>query len=114
MSRHDTRRRFEQWAKNPDCEANTISAVAGVSMADVAKVENLDPTMGQSPFALARGTTFERALFRDNAARLIEALVKAEVLPRDSSGLADLRLRMNGGPIQNQAEAQRRTNELLS
>ena len=30
----DTRRRFEQWASNPQCEANTISAVQNVRMSD--------------------------------------------------------------------------------
>ena len=29
----DTRRRFEQWARNPACEANCISAVHDISMA---------------------------------------------------------------------------------
>jgi hypothetical protein len=113
MGRHDTRRRFEQWAKNPDCEANTISAVAGVSMADVAQQEGLKPTMGQSPYALARGTTFERALFANGATRLIDALVEADVLSTGSSGFVDLRLRMNGGPIKDHAEATKRTTDLL-
>lgn len=112
--RRDTRRRFEQWAKNPDCEANTISAVAGVDMADVAEVENLTPTMGQSPFALARGTTFERSLFENDGERIIEALIEAEVLPKGSSGLLDLRLRMNGGPIADQETAHARTCEILA
>lgn len=112
-ARHDTRRRFEQWAKNPDCQANTISAVAGVSMADVAKAEGLNPTMGQSSFALARGTTFERSLFINDAARLIEALIEQSVLPADSEGLLDLRLRMNGGALKDQRIAFEQTCQLL-
>ena len=105
--------RFEQWVKNPDCEANTISAVAGVRMEEVAKAEDLDPTMGQSPFALARGTTFERFLLRDDAKRLIEALVEAKVLPAGASGLLDLRLRMNGGPTKDLDTAYGKTRDLL-
>lgn len=111
--RHDTRRRFEQWAQNPDCEANVTSAVAGVSMADVAKAEGLEPSMGQSPFALARGETFERALFRDDAERLLDALIEANVLPPRSSGFVDLRLRINGGPIQDHALAYTKTCDVL-
>src|SRR4051812_2567596 len=63
--RRDTRRRFEQWARNPHCQANALSAVHNVAMADVAKHEGHKPTMGQSPFAIQRGQTFERSLFRD-------------------------------------------------
>jgi len=66
-SRRDTRRRFEQWAHNPTCQANTISAVHGISMADVATRESGRSSMGQSPFAIARGQAFERGLFRQNA-----------------------------------------------
>jgi hypothetical protein len=57
--RRDTRLRFEQWARNPACEANTLSAVHGIPMVEVAKAEGSQITMGQSPFALARGQTFD-------------------------------------------------------
>lgn len=93
----DTRLRFEQWAKNPQCMANAISAVHNVRMSDVAKREGAPVTFGQSPFALARGRTFERSLFRDDAKAMFEALQKARVLPDDRTGFLDLRLRMNGG-----------------
>jgi hypothetical protein len=33
----DTRWRFEQWARNPEFEAKTTSAVLGVSMVEVAR-----------------------------------------------------------------------------
>ena len=36
-ARGNTRARFEQWAKNPACRANTLSAVRNVPMADVAR-----------------------------------------------------------------------------
>jgi hypothetical protein len=109
----DTRRRFEQWVQNPTCEANTISAVHGIKMSEVVTYEGGQPTMGQSPFALARGLQFERILFRRDAATLIEALVKAGVLPKGSSGFVDLRLRLNGGRSRTLAEARSSTADLL-
>jgi hypothetical protein len=94
----NTRLRFEQWVKNPSCQANTLSAVHNVRMADAARRAGITPSFGQSPFALASGTVFERELFRDDGARLIAALVEAGVLPPGASGLLDLRLRAKGGP----------------
>ncbi len=89
--------RFEQWAKNPTCEANTVSAVHNVRMSEVAKSVDLPPTFGQSPFAIARGQEFERGFLARDGARLFEALTTAEVLPEGADGFLDLRLRMNGG-----------------
>src|SRR3954449_9775749 len=103
--RRDTRRRFEQWVRNPHCDANAISAVAGLEMAHVARAEGLTPTMGQSPFAIARGTTFEASLFRDDAQRLHGALGDGGVLAAGASGFLDLRLRMVGGPLKTLDEA---------
>ncbi len=111
--RRDTRIRFEQWARNPECRANTISAVHGISMAEVAKSEGTTPTMGQSPFAIARGQNFERALFRDDAQLLRTALVEAGVLSQDSTGFKDLRIRQNGGPLAKLDDALRATAALL-
>lgn len=51
-SHRDTRRRFEQWAHNPGCQANALSAVHNIPMVDVVKHEGGRPTMGQSPFAI--------------------------------------------------------------
>ncbi len=92
----DTRLRFEQWAKNPQCTANAISAVHNVRMSEVAKREGAPITFGQSPFALARGQTFGRSLFRAQGKTKPEALHKARVLPEDRTGFADFRLRMSG------------------
>lgn len=111
--RRDTRLRFEQWARNPLCEANAISAVHGVPMAEVAKREGTKPTMGQSPFAIARGQTFERSLFREDATRLREALVKAGVLAEGAEGFRDFRLRLVGGPYHALDEALAATAEFL-
>jgi hypothetical protein len=82
-------------------------------MADVALRDGIAPTMGQSPFALARGHSFERSLFRNAAHGLREALVAAGVLPDDARGLADCRLRLSGGPMKNLQDALNRTAQLL-
>lgn len=113
-SRRDTRLRFEQWAKNPKCDANVLSAVHGVSMAHVAKAEGLNPSMGQSPFALARGQMFEGRLFKNGAERLIPELALHEVLSRPEAEFRDLRLRKNGGPFQKLDEARAATEKLLA
>jgi hypothetical protein len=89
--------RFEQWANNPGCEANTMSAVHNVKMANVAVRAGVTPTFGASPFALARGEQFEFNLLRDDAARLLPALIESGVLPDGSTRLHDLRIRMNRG-----------------
>jgi hypothetical protein len=69
--------------------------------------------MGQSPFAIARGQTFERALFRNQADSLFEGLKASGVVPGNASGLADLRLRMNGGRLHNLDDARSGTSDLL-
>jgi hypothetical protein len=96
-ARRNTRGRFEQWAKNPVCEANTLSAVHNVRMDKAAESIGLEPSFGQSPFAIARGNTFEAGLFYNNAERLRTALERRGCLPAGSSGFLDLRLKMNGG-----------------
>jgi hypothetical protein len=96
-ARRNTRMRFEQWAKNPACEANTVSAVHNMRMDKVAAHEKIDTPFGQSPFAIIRGDTFERSLFAQQGERLLEGLVKKGVLPASANTFRDLRLRMNGG-----------------
>jgi hypothetical protein len=112
-SHRDTRRRFEQWARNPQCQANVISAVHNIRMAEVAKKEGAKATMGQSPFAIARGQTFEKVLFRNSAATLLGALKKASVLPDHASEFLDLRLRLNGGRCHSLDESLGKTADLL-
>ena len=82
-------------------------------MAEVALREGLPQTTGQSPFAIARGQTFERILFRDDAKVLREALVEAGVVETKAKGLADFRLRMNGGRLRDHDEAIEATSRLL-
>ncbi len=96
-ARRNTRGRFEQWAKNPTCAANTLSAVHNVRLDAAARAIGLDPSFGQSPFAIARGNRFEAGLFFDGAAKLRAALERKRCLPDGSVGFLDLRLRMNGG-----------------
>lgn len=96
-ARRNTRARFEQWAKNPTCDANTLSAVHNVRLDHAAKAAHLDPSFGQSPFAIARGDRFEAGLFTDDAGKLRAALERKSVLPAESAGLLDLRLKMNRG-----------------
>jgi hypothetical protein len=98
-SAQDTRRRFEQWAKNPRCAANAASAILNIPMIKVAQAEGVVAKFGQSPFALARGQSFERAMFKDDAAVLREELASSGVLPGGSKGFADFRFKRNGGPI---------------
>lgn len=96
-ARRNTRARFEQWAKNPSCDANTLSAVHNVRLDKAAEVAGIAPSFGQSPFAIARGTRFEAGLFVDDAARLRAALERKAVLPEGSADFLDLRLKLNGG-----------------
>lgn len=96
-ARRNTRGRFEQWAKNPTCSANALSAVHNVRLDAAARAAGLTPSFGQSPFAIARGNRFEAGLFFDDAARLRGALERKRCLPEGSMGFLDLRLRMNGG-----------------
>jgi len=105
----NTRARFEQWAKNPVCEANTVSAVPGIPMRGVAVREGATGDYGQSPSALARGQTFENSLFRDDGQRFIGALIEAEVLPVSSAGLLDLRTRRHAGTSKDLEDALART-----
>jgi hypothetical protein len=77
----DTRMRLEQWARNPKCEANTVSAVHNVKMATVAERTGVAQSFGASPFALARGEEFEFNLLRDDAERLLPELVRTGVGP---------------------------------
>lgn len=98
-ARRNTRGRFEQWAKNPTCDANTISAVHNVRLDKAAERAGIPTSFGQSPFALARGNTFEAGLFVNGAQRIREALERKKCLPNGSTGFLDLRLKMNGGKV---------------
>ena len=87
-ARRNTRARFEQWAKNSTCEANTLSAVHNVRLDKAAEAAGIDATFGQSPFAIGRGNRFEAGLFFDEAARLRSALERKGVLPEPRAACA--------------------------
>ncbi len=101
----DVRRRLEQYAANPGCEANVRAAQRGIAMRDVATKLGLAPVFGQSPFALQRGVTFERTLFEDDATPLRRALIERKVLPANAGGFVDLRIRQGGGVMRSLEES---------
>ena len=99
-ARRETRRRFEQWARNPECHSNVTSAVHNVKMGAAARRENPNaPRDAQSVFALERGNAFEASLINDGAPILLEALRGAEVISSTSNDFADHRTTRNGGPL---------------
>lgn len=113
-ARRNTRGRFEQWAKNSTCDANTLSAVHNVRLDKAAAAAGLEVSFGQSPFAIARGNRFEAGLFFDDAEKLRAALERKRCLPEGSSGLLDLRLKLNGGRrVSSVDQALRETDEWL-
>ncbi len=96
-ARRNTRARFEQWAKNSTCDANTLSAVHNIRLDKAAEAAGLAASYGQSPFAISRGNRFEAGLFYDEATRIRGALERQGVLPDGSAGFVDLRLTLNSG-----------------
>lgn len=105
--RGDVRRRMEQLVSNPDCQANVLSAVHGVSMSKVAESLGLEPKFGQSPFAISRGQQFEAGLFASSADRLLRELREQGGLP--ASGpvtFLDTRIKQNRGPCPTLADAE--------
>jgi len=97
LSAINTRVRFEQWAKNPQCAANTVSAVLNVPMGKVAEKVDLPNRKSVSPFAVVRGDLFERDLLADDAEKLRSGLIKKGALFEGSQGFKDFRLTKNKG-----------------
>jgi hypothetical protein len=79
----------------------------------VAASEGLPRSMGQSPFAIQRGQTFERSLFANAAASLVGELQRTDVLPAGSVSFEDCRLRLHGGPFHSLDDSRARTSQLL-
>lgn len=105
-ARRETRRRFEQWARNPECHSNIVSAVHNVKMGAAARKENPNiPREGQSVFALLRGRTFEARLIKEDASTLLESLQRAEVIASTSTDFEDHRITLNDGPLKDLDEA---------
>jgi len=113
-ARRETRRRFEQWARNPECHANVISAVHNVKMGAAARRENPDaPREGQSVFALSRGQSFEGSLLRDDGSVLLDSLVTADVIPAGANEFVDHRIAVNDGPLRDLENAIEKSRQLL-
>ncbi len=83
-------------------------------MAQVATAEGLKPTMGQSPFAIIRGQAFEKSLFRNDGKQMLTALRASGVVPEKADGLADFRLRLNGGRLKSLDQALEHTARMLT
>jgi hypothetical protein len=83
VSSVNTRVRFEQWAKNPTCEANTVSAVLNVPLGKVAEKLGFENKKDLPPFAIARGLSFEKYLFDDGASRLVTAMTSQKMLTQE-------------------------------
>jgi hypothetical protein len=85
-------RRIMQAAKNPACAVSRTAMLAGIDMEEMVKtafgaaLENQ-----QSPFALRQGVVFERWVSEGGATRLIDALVKKNIL-----GPSEIRVRHLG------------------
>lgn len=102
MASRDLRRRLDQFIANPRCDANVRSVVLDQPMRAVAARElppgEAPPREGQSPFALSRGVTFERALY-DAPERVLGPLADLGAVSPTRVEVLDLRLRAAGGPM---------------
>jgi hypothetical protein len=111
---HNSRGRFEQWVKNPTCEANTISVVHGLGMDKISHQEGGRVTKGQSPFAISRGKQFEKSLFNEDAKRLKQELIDSTVITKETNIIfSDLRLARDFGPLKTIEEALEKTRKQL-
>lgn len=97
----DTRNRFEQWLKNPQCTANTISAVKGFKMASIAQKEGVKETRAQSVFAVQRGNVFEAFILRNEAEYLVKELRENKLLTSEEYSFHDFRIARHGGKYRN-------------
>ena len=74
-------RGLERVARNPGCQRLRALTMIGVTPATAMRtVYNALDREGQSPFAVAAGNSFERALFENGAARLLELYREADRL----------------------------------
>lgn len=110
VSSVNTRVRFEQWAKNPTCEANTVSAVLNVPLGKVAEKLGFENKKALPPFAIARGLSFEKYLFEDGAERLVKSMTQQKVFS-DGEELEFLDLRHQGN-LQGRSRSAERSLEL--
>lgn len=111
------RLRLEQWAKNPQCEANLVSAIRDVDMAKVAKAFGIAASSAPSELAVRNGRFFEQLLFRDGADLLLGELkaLRNPPLTDSPTPFLDFRLVQDGGPsLHHVGEVVERSEELLA
>jgi hypothetical protein len=114
VSADNTRVRFEQWAKNPTCEANTISAVLDVAMGQVAEKLGYKDKKELPPFAIARGNQFEHYLFENEGERIVQAMRKEKLLSADEEvEFFDYRFKGNVQGLSKSAERSKELSEKL-
>lgn len=112
VSAINTRVRFEQWAKNPTCDANTVSAVLNVPLGKVAEKLGFENKKGLPPFAIARGLSFEKYLFENDAERLVRSMTYQKMFHEDEAiEFLDLR---HQGNLQGRSRSADRSLELSS
>lgn len=110
ISAVNTRVRFEQWAKNPTCDANTVSAVLNVPLGKVAEKLGFEDKKMLPPFAIIRGLVFEKYLFEDDAIRLRKSMVHQKMItPEEEIDFLDLR---HQGNLQGTSKSALRSLEL--
>ncbi len=110
VSAVNTRVRFEQWAKNPTCDANTVSAVLNVPLGKVAEKLGFEDKKMLPPFAIIRGLVFEKYLFEDDAIRLRKSMVHQKMIaPEEEIEFLDLR---HQGNLQGTSKSAARSLEL--
>jgi hypothetical protein len=110
VSAVNTRVRFEQWAKNPTCDANTVSAVLNVPLGKVAEKLGFEDKKMLPPFAIIRGLVFEKYLFEDDAARLRKSMIHQKMIEAGKDiEFVDLR---HQGNLQGKTKSAERSLEL--
>lgn len=110
VSAVNTRVRFEQWAKNPTCDANTVSAVLNVPMGDAAVSLGYQNKKALPPFAIARGLSFEKYLFENNAEKLTKEMRHQKMVSLDEDvEFIDYR---HQGNLQKRSKSAERSREL--
>jgi hypothetical protein len=84
-------RGLERVARNPSCQRLRAVTIAGSSPATALKlVYGQPPQEGQSPFAIGIGNRFERGLFENGAARLLDLLRRQGRLSPTDCGVVSI------------------------
>ena len=111
-------RGLERLARNPACLRLRALTLAGITPATAAAEIYGEPAPeGQSPFAIGAGNRFERALFEDGCARLLELYrEKGRLAPDEGQGtgaVVDVSREVRGASPEALAERRALTERLL-